>query len=86
MAERGVGVPEAIAERVHAAPVVRRARPVIGVEVRDIGEFGVLQTARAAIGLRRLDRPEAAGKGELALVVEALIRKHQHRVTVDRRR
>ena len=83
MAERGVGVPQAIAERVHAAPVTRRARPVVGVEVRDIGEFGVLQTARAAIGLRRLDRPETAGKGELALVIEALIRKYEHRMAVD---
>ena len=84
-AERGVGVPEAVAERVHAAPVARRARAVVGVEVRDIGEFGAFQTARTAIGLRRLDRPEAACEGELGLVIEALIRKHQHRVAIDRR-
>ena len=57
----------------------------VGVEVRDVGEFGVFQTARTAIGLRRLDRPEAAGEGELGFVIKALIRKHQHRVAIDRR-
>jgi hypothetical protein len=85
-AERGIGVLQPVAEGIHAAPVIRGARPVLGVEVRHVGELGMLEAARAGIGLRRLDRTKATGEGELCVVVEPLTAEHQHRVPVDRGR
>ena len=43
LAERGVRVPELVAQRVEPAVIVARAQLVLGVEVGDVGELRVLQ-------------------------------------------
>ncbi len=78
-------MPQPVADREQAPAVVERHRPVVLVEVRDIGKGGrqAVFVGRAQAGVQRqLDLAQTAGKGELLLVVDVLIVEHQHRVSV----
>ena len=48
---------------VEAAVVVARAQLVVGVEVGDVGELGVLEAVHHAMVARRLDSGRTAGRG-----------------------
>ena len=76
-------MPEPVAQGIEAAVVVARAQLVVGVEVGDVGELGVLQAAHHAMVARRLDRAEQLAQAQQAVIVERLIVKDQHGVTVD---
>ena len=80
--ERGIGVPQPVAEIVEPLAVVGAQDTVLGVEIADIGH--VLVQAELVVLARLEDggfeRPEMAREGELALVVELLVGKDQHRV------
>ena len=78
-------MPQPVADREQPAAVVARHRPVVLVEVGDVGEGGrqpVLVGGAQAGVQRQLDLAEAAGEGELLLVVDVLVVEHQHRVSV----
>ena len=80
--ERGIGVPQPVAEIVEPLAVVGVEDAVLGVEIADIGH--VLVQAQLVVLARLedggLERPEIAREGELALVVELLVGKDQHGV------
>jgi hypothetical protein len=83
-AERGVRVPQPIAERGHASLVVARQLAAIPVQIGDVGK------GRGESQLRIPDRrigaflqlTEVAREGELLLVGDILIGQDQHRVPV----
>jgi len=50
-------VPEAVAQRVEPAVVVASAQLVVGVEVGDVGDLGVLEPLDDAVVARRLVAP-----------------------------
>ena len=83
-AEGGIGVPQPVAQRGHAAAVVAFESPVVLVEVGDVGE-GLAEAHR---GRRQgrvgafLQRPEVAREGELLLVRQVLARQHQYGMLV----
>ena len=83
-AKRGVGMPEAVAQRGHAALVVAPQLLAVLVEVGDIGEGRVESQLRIAYRRIRafLERPEIAREGQLLLVGEILPRQHQHGVFI----
>jgi hypothetical protein len=78
-------MPEAVADRIQASAVIARERPVVLVEVGDIGErvgqTVLLRTAQAG-GNGQLDFAEALREGQLLLVGEGLIVEDQHGVLV----
>ena len=76
-------MPEPVAQGIEAAVVVARAQLVVGVEVGDVGELGVLQAAHHAMVARRLDGAEQLAQAQEAVVVERLIVEDQHGVAVD---
>src|SRR5215211_5644803 len=83
--ERAVGVPQAVADREQTSPIIAGEWLVVLVEIRDIGK-GRRQTVFAgsaqARADRQLDLAEAAGKGELLLVVDMLIAEDKDGVLV----
>ena len=86
--ERRVGVPEAIAERVHAPAVVGFQDLAVLVEVRDVGERLVPEAVLAegaAPGLGVQLAVEALGERELLVVGERLIVEDQDGVLVHPR-
>src|SRR5216683_1838370 len=80
--ERGVGVPQAIAELVEPDAIVGLEDSVLGVEIADIGH--VLVQAHLVILADRehagLERPEMAREIEMALVAKSLVGKDKHGV------
>jgi hypothetical protein len=63
--------------------IVACAQLVAGVQIGNVGELGMLQSALEAMIARRFDGPEQAAEGEQPVVVERLIMKHQHAIAVD---
>ena len=63
--------------------VVARAQLVVGVEVGDVGELGVLEAAHRAMVARRLDRAEQLAQAQEAVIVERLLVEDQHGIAVD---
>ena len=80
LAERGVRMPQPVAERIEAALIVLRAQLVRGGEIRDVGELGVLKSLLDTVIPRRFDVAEQAAETEKVVVVEALAGKDQHRM------
>jgi hypothetical protein len=82
--ERGVGVPQTVAQCRHAPLVVACQLLARLVEVGDVGEGGV----EAQLGILDrgvgafLERPEIACEGELLLVADVLARQHEHGMAV----
>ena len=86
--EGRVGVPEAIAERVHAAPVVGADDLAVLVEVRDVAEGLVaeavlLERADPQLGVEHAVQP--LGEIELLVVGERLVAEDEHGVLVHPR-
>ena len=82
----GIGVPQPVAEAVEPAPVVERAQPAVLVEVGDVADLWVLEPPSAAARRRPadLERPEPRREIAQLRIVEALVAKHQHGITIDR--
>ena len=78
-------MPQAVADGEEPPAIVPCVRSVVLVEVGDVGEGGgqaVLVRRAQARADGVLDVAQAAGEGELLLVVELLVVEHQHRVPV----
>ena len=83
LAERGIGVPELVGERIEPTVIVARAQLVAGVEIGDVGKCRVLQALHDAVIARRLDVAEQLAQPQERIVVELLVVEHQHGVAVD---
>jgi len=84
--ERGVGVPQPVAQRRHAPLVVAVELVAVLVEVGDVGEDhrqAQFRVARSRIGTF-LERTEVAREGELLLVVDVLVGQDSDGVRVHR--
>ena len=82
-------MPQAVAERVHAAPVFPAHDLAVFVEVRDVGQRGVAG-ACGGVDHAQTDRrhqlsAEPAREGGLLVVGDLLVANHQHAVTVHQR-
>ena len=78
-------MPEAIAEAVHAAPVVGLQQIAVFIDVRDVAEGLVAEPALLERGGPRLGvqlAVEALREGDLLVVGEGLVAKNQHGVLV----
>ena len=89
-AERCVGVPQPIGQRVHPAPVVARAQFVARSEVGDVAELQpVAETAIFRLGHLTgegdLQFAEIAAEFELLFVGQGLVGKHQDGIAVHAR-
>ena len=83
--ERGIGVPQPVAQRVHAPAVVAIHDLAVLVHVRDVGQRLVAEAVLAKDGGAGLGMQlaiEALGELQLPGVAELLVAEHQHGVFV----
>jgi len=83
--ERRVGVPQAVAEPVHASAIVCLQQLAAFVQVGNVGQRFVAEAVAAhhgGAGLRVQGTVEALGERELLLITERLFAEHQHGVLI----
>ena len=65
-------MPQLVAKRIQPSMIVACAQLVFGVQVGNVGELGMLQSALDAMIARWFDVSEQAAEGEQPVVVERL--------------
>ncbi len=80
-------MPELVAEVVEAAQIIGRHHAPVGIEIRNIGELGLLQPPPAIPGIDRrgLERAEQPAERDLLLVRDGLVREDEDGIAVERR-